>query len=77
MNKFNKFVAKLLETNTVGGVLGVSSGAYADGDTRPFEPAKIVLGAKTVKRKNKKEPTQQMIPVQRRPRVESIISRRK
>jgi len=78
MHLFNNIVNKLLESNTAGGVLGATDNMpYADKDTRPFEPARIVLGAKTKKRKNKKEPTQQMVPVQRRPRVESIFLKNK
>lgn len=76
MKKFNAAVKQYLESNTVGGVMGVAGGVYAAGDNRPIEPARIVLGAKIKKKKNKKEPDQQMIsvPVQRRSRAMDNIA---
>jgi hypothetical protein len=76
MKLYNKLVQQLLEANTVGSVLGapaISNKQYAAGDTRPFEPARITIGAKFKKKSKKNEPDQVMIPVFRRPRVESIV----
>lgn len=78
ISQFNTLVTKILESNTSLGIFGVTNDTqYADGDTRPIEPANIVLGAKKQKRKNKKEPNQQMIPIQRRPKVETMMVRNK
>lgn len=77
MNIFNKLVNQILETNTVAtmyGAAAVSNNQHAPGDNRPIEPARAVLGAKFKKKKNKNEPSQVMIPVHKRTRVESIVN---
>jgi len=78
MNYFNTLYNQVLAENTSGSVLGgsnTSNAKYADGDNRPITPARIVIGAKMKKKKNKNEPDQQMveIPLQRRPKVETIF----
>lgn len=76
MNMYNNLVTKILESNTVGSVMGapaISNKPYADGDNRAFEPARAVIGAKFKKKKKKNEPDQVMIPLFKRPRVESIV----
>lgn len=77
MSLFNKLVANILESNTVGSVLGapaISNKTYAGNDNRPFEPARMAIGAKFKKKKNKNSPSQVLVPVHRRPRVESIVT---
>jgi hypothetical protein len=76
MNKFNTLIKRLIESNTNASVYGAAAVAnkqYASGDNRPIEPARAAIGAKFKKRK-KNEPSQVMVPVFRRPRVESIVS---
>jgi len=78
MNYFNTLYKQLIEGNTSAGVLGVpstSGSRYAEGDNRPITPAQIAIGAKIKKKKNKNEPNQQMVevPLQRRPKVETIF----
>lgn len=81
MQHFNKLFKQLIENNTSAGVMGMTAPGtvYAAGDNRPIEPAKITIGAKTVKRKNKNEPLQQMvkIPVQKRPKIENVVLKNK
>lgn len=75
MKNFNNLCKQLIEANTVGSVLGqpaISGTSYAAGDNRPIEPARIVIGAKAQK-KNKKNKSQVMIPVQKRSKVETIF----
>jgi hypothetical protein len=56
------FTANAIDTDVYGG----------KNDTRPIEPAKIVLGVKKCKKcKNQK------IPIQRRPKIENIILKNK
>ena len=76
MKLYNALVKQLIETNTVAtmyGAAAVNNQQHAAGDNRPFEPARAVIGAKFKKKKKKNEPDQVMIPVFKRPRVESIV----
>ena len=70
MQHFNALFKSLIENNTVAAVLGRDSGSYADGDARPIEPAKIVLGAKVKKQSKRKAAS---IPIQRRYKIETIL----
>ena len=75
MKKFNTLIKRLIESNTSASVYGgsaVSNKQYAPNDNRPITPARVTIGAK-FKKKKKNEPDQVMIPVFRRPRVESIV----
>ena len=75
MKNFNNLFKQIIENNTAGSVLGGSAGVYAAGDNRPIEPARAAIGAKVQKNKNKTKRNQQMVsvPVQRRPKVETIF----
>lgn len=77
MSNFNALYKHFIENNTSAGVLG--QGSYAPNDNRPFEPARMAIGAKFTKKRNKKEPSQQMVkvPVQKRPKIENILIRPK
>ena len=74
MSKFNKLYKSILETTTTA-VFGATPGTYAPGDNRAFEPARMVIGAKGCKGKCKKNAKQQVekVPIQRRPRVETVF----
>lgn len=76
MKLYNTLVNQLIENNTVStmyGAAAVNNQQHAAGDNRPFEPARVVIGAKFKKKKNKNTSDQVMIPVFKRPRVESIV----
>ena len=74
MNKFNKLFCSIIE-NTSSVLGGPFDGGtqYAPGDLRPIEPAKIVLGAKTKKGKNKTSRRQATL-IQRRPAIEKMFN---
>lgn len=71
MSCFNILFKKLLETNSTS-VLGGTSGEVYGGkeDTRAFEPARMVIGAKFKKGKNKT--TTVKVPIQTRNLPETI-----
>lgn len=76
MHKFNSLCKKLIESNTSSGVLGGPTTArtgYADNDTRPIEPAQIVIGAKKTKKKSKSSQQVVKVPIQRRPAIETVF----
>ena len=74
MNKFNKLFCSIIEnTSSILGGPPDGSAQYAPGDMRPIEPAKIVLGAKARKGKNKRT-KQQTTLIQRRPAIEKMFS---
>jgi hypothetical protein len=72
MTKFNTLFRKILESNTTSMFTSNATDTKVYGgaaDTRPIEPAKIVLGAKKCKKCK--------IPIQRRPKIENIILKAK
>ena len=74
MKKFNSLVQQILE-NTTAMFGGIANTQYAAGDNRPFEPARMVIGAKNKRGKNQTKTIK--VPIQRRPKIETTVLSRK